>query len=221
MTFIPNDSLTEQIAQYLGHQIITGHLKAGDRIQELRIAGELNVSRGSVREALLILERRHLIQILPRRGAVVAEMTEYELKSLYELWFLLLKQVAFNAATMWADEDLEQFLGLIKEMGEFAEKNDLEKFYDALSKFLSLIYPFANNPFMVQVLEDLLPSGKRAAYLVFRRGKSELTRLYESFMQIMDYMYKRDAQGAAAVVEHIGQQQYELALKALRGRDAQ
>ena len=66
MTFVPSESLTEQIAQYLGNQIVTGELKAGDRIQELRVADELNVSRGSVREALLILERRHLIQILPK-----------------------------------------------------------------------------------------------------------------------------------------------------------
>ena len=53
MTFVPSESLTEQIAQYLGNQIVTGELKAGDRIQELRVADELNVSRGSVREALL------------------------------------------------------------------------------------------------------------------------------------------------------------------------
>ena len=55
MTFVPSESLTEQIAQYLGNQIVTGELKAGDRIQELRVADELNVSRGSVREACLIL----------------------------------------------------------------------------------------------------------------------------------------------------------------------
>ena len=36
----------------------------------------LNVSRGSVREALLILERRHLVAILPRRGAHVTVLDE-------------------------------------------------------------------------------------------------------------------------------------------------
>ena len=62
-SFKPQESLSEQIAQHLSRQIVRGDLLAGDRIQELRIAGELEVSRGSVREALLILERWHLIDI--------------------------------------------------------------------------------------------------------------------------------------------------------------
>ena len=55
MRFQAPESLSEQISQHLGQRIITGQLQPGDRIQELRIAGELDVSRGSVREALLIL----------------------------------------------------------------------------------------------------------------------------------------------------------------------
>ena len=51
MSFKAPDSLAEQIARHIGQLIITGELKSGDRIQELRITNELNVSRGSVREA--------------------------------------------------------------------------------------------------------------------------------------------------------------------------
>jgi DNA-binding GntR family transcriptional regulator len=63
------ESLSEQIAKHISEQIIRGELVEGERIQELRIAAELDVSRGSVREALLLLERTHLIEIYPRRGA--------------------------------------------------------------------------------------------------------------------------------------------------------
>ena len=68
MTFKAPDSLAEQIAHYLAERIIRGELKERERIQEQKVTQALNVSRGSVREALLILERRHLIVILPRRG---------------------------------------------------------------------------------------------------------------------------------------------------------
>ena len=54
-------SLSEQIAKHISEQIIRGELVEGERIQELRIASELDVSRGSVREALLLLERTQLI----------------------------------------------------------------------------------------------------------------------------------------------------------------
>ena len=72
--FKPALNITEQIADHLGDQIIVGEIGSGTRIQEVKIAKALKVSRGSVREALLILERRHLITIVPRKGASVNEL---------------------------------------------------------------------------------------------------------------------------------------------------
>ena len=116
MTFKAAESLAEQIARHVGRQIITGDLVEGERIQELRIASELNVSRGSVREALLILERRHLINIYPRRGAVVAEMSAQQIKSLFEVVTLLLGLLARRAADNWRQSDVEGFTSLLEKM---------------------------------------------------------------------------------------------------------
>ena len=85
MEFEPQATLTEQIADHLGGEIIAGRLAPASRIQELKVAGELGVSRGSVREALLILESRHLIEIIPRRGAVVSSMESNEIADFCEL----------------------------------------------------------------------------------------------------------------------------------------
>lgn len=221
MTFVPSESLTEQIAQYLGNQIVTGELKAGDRIQELRVADELNVSRGSVREALLILERRHLIQILPRRGAVVAEMTESEVRALYELWFLLLGKIARNAVDMWTENDLVQFTELVLRMGEYAQKNDLEKFFETSVLFYEKIYPFANNSFLVQVLEDLLPAAKRAAYIILSGGQGELNKLHQFFMEMIQHMLDRDVESAAARLKALGNEWQEQVLAAIRKIDSE
>ena len=98
MTFKAPDSLAEQIAHHLAERIIRGEMKPGERIQEQKVTLALNVSRGSVREALLILERRHLIAILPRRGAHVTELTPHKVQSLCtlmsELYILLGNSVA-------------------------------------------------------------------------------------------------------------------------------
>ncbi|MGO4611281.1 GntR family transcriptional regulator, partial [Variovorax sp. 2RAF20] len=82
----------------LAERIIRGEMKPGERIQEQKVTLALNVSRGSVRVALLILERRHLIAILPRRGAHVTELTPHKVQSLCtlmsELYILLGNAVA-------------------------------------------------------------------------------------------------------------------------------
>lgn len=215
-SFKPQESLSEQIAQHLSRQIIRGDLLAGDRIQELRIAGELEVSRGSVREALLILERRHLIQILPRRGAVVAEMTEAEVRALYELWFLLLDKVSRNAVDMWTENDLVLFTDLVLRMGEFAQKNDLEKFFETSVEFYEKIHPFANNSFLVQVLEDLLPAAKRAAYIILSGGQGELDKLHRFFMEMIQYMLDRDVESASVRLKALGNEWQEQVLAAIR-----
>ncbi len=85
LNFRPTLNLTEQIADHLAQLVIHGALNGGDRIQELKVAKDLDVSRGSVREALLILERRHLIEIVPRRGAIVNSVESEDALALSDL----------------------------------------------------------------------------------------------------------------------------------------
>ena len=105
MRFQAPESLSEQIAQHLGQRIVVRDLKPGERIQELKVAGDLNVSRGSVREALLILER-HLVEIYPRRGAVVSELTIDSVNALYDIYIDLLCMLARKVLEALAGEQL-------------------------------------------------------------------------------------------------------------------
>ena len=58
----PPKTISEQVLEALEKDILTGFYRPGDRMVETEIAGRLGVSRGPVREALLALERRGLIQ---------------------------------------------------------------------------------------------------------------------------------------------------------------
>ena len=116
MRFQAPESLSEQIAQHLGQRIVVRDLKPGERIQELKVAGDLNVSRGSVREALLILERRHLVEIYPRRGAVVSELTIGSVNALYDIYIDLLCMLARKVLERWPGEQLGGMMGQVNEM---------------------------------------------------------------------------------------------------------
>jgi hypothetical protein len=102
------DSLSEQIAKYISEQIISGELVEGERIQELRIAKELDVSRGSVREALLLLERTYLIEIFPRRGAIVSEMSAQQVKALFDTSVMVLGHIVQRISETWRVNEAEQ-----------------------------------------------------------------------------------------------------------------
>lgn len=108
MNLEETESLSEQIVKYISEQIISGELVEGERIQELRIAKELDVSRGSVREALLLLERTHLIEIFPRRGAIVSEMSAQQVKALFDTNMMLLGHIVQRISETWRAHEADQ-----------------------------------------------------------------------------------------------------------------
>ena len=77
--------MPEQVAAQVGDRIIGGALAPGARIGEQELADEFAISRGPVREAIRILEREGLVQVLPRRGAVVTSLSAQELRELFEI----------------------------------------------------------------------------------------------------------------------------------------
>jgi DNA-binding GntR family transcriptional regulator len=91
-------SLPEQVAEIVGNAIIRGRLQPGDRVHEQELADRFAVSRGPIREALRILERDGLVQILPRRGARVTELAVDEVDEVFELRGALLGVAAQRVA---------------------------------------------------------------------------------------------------------------------------
>jgi DNA-binding GntR family transcriptional regulator len=82
-------SLPEQIATRLSERIVSGAYSPGQRIMEQTLAAEFTVSRGPIREALRMLERDGLVTILPRRGAIVTDLSIPELKEIFDIRAML------------------------------------------------------------------------------------------------------------------------------------
>src|SRR5215211_3673501 len=65
--------LTARVEDALREAILTGELRPGTRLSVPQVATLLGVSRTPAREALFALERDGLVDISPRRGAVVLQ----------------------------------------------------------------------------------------------------------------------------------------------------
>jgi DNA-binding GntR family transcriptional regulator len=165
MNFEPATTLTEQIADHLGEEIISGRLKPLTRIQELKVAGELGVSRGSVREALLILESRHLIEIIPRRGAVVSALASSEIADLCEV-FSELQSLCFSRLARTESLDLAVLEEALGRMAAAVGAGDAEAVLKAREQFLLGSLAILDNFYLSAVLRGLIPAGLRTDHLV-------------------------------------------------------
>jgi DNA-binding GntR family transcriptional regulator len=216
MTFKAPDSLAEQIAQHLADRIIRGELKPGERIQEQKVTQALNVSRGSVREALLILERRHLVAILPRRGAQVTVLNAHNVTSLCALMSELYILLAIAVASRWqTQEDLVPFLDIQRRLQASYENQDVKAFVEESFNVMRATYPFADNPYLQETVENLQPSMSRSYFLALDERKAEMSDYLALFDQLLEAVLARDPVRIRTVLVNYGQRSCQLVLAAL------
>jgi DNA-binding GntR family transcriptional regulator len=216
MTFKASDSLAEQIARHLADRIVRGELRPGERIQEQKVTQALDVSRGSVREALLILERRHLVVILPRRGAQVSELDAHHVRSLCTLMGELYILLGNAVAQQWrTDDDLAPFIVLEHKLRHSAQANDIQAFVDDSFSVMRAAYPFANNPYLCETVENLQPAMNRNYYRALEQRKAAMADCLALFDALLASVRQRDIAGIRRQLEAYGQLSCQLVLAAL------
>ena len=217
MRFHAPESLSEQIAQHLGLRIIRAQLKPKERIQELKISKELDVSRGSVREALLILERRHLVNIIPRKGAVVSELSSHHVNSLYDMYINLLTLLTTTFALSWKEGDLNEMINQVEAISKLVASEDkpVDKIVDYGFELISMTYPVVNNPYLEETLENFKPAVSRTYHLAMELRQEELSKTKQFFDELVSAIYKRNIDDVTKVVSCYGELQRRLALQVL------
>jgi GntR family transcriptional regulator, gluconate operon transcriptional repressor len=77
--------LAEDAADRIREEILSGGFRPGQHLVEARIAQQLNVSRGPVREAFKLLRAEGLLQEEPRRGTFVVSLSSDDVREIYGL----------------------------------------------------------------------------------------------------------------------------------------
>lgn len=77
--------LRDVVFNTLRDAILTGKLVPGERLMENQLAEKLGVSRTPVREALRMLELENLVELVPRKGAQVLDMSEKDIINILEV----------------------------------------------------------------------------------------------------------------------------------------
>ena len=83
------NTLAEDVADSLREQLKTGIYRCGERLAEITIARELNVSQNTVRDALNTLEQEGWVIKRARKGVSVVQFTLLEAEELFTLWATL------------------------------------------------------------------------------------------------------------------------------------
>lgn len=124
------------VLQALRDAIAAGDLRPGDRLVERDISARTGVSRGPVREAILLLEQEGMVVSESYRGAQVAEVSAEEAENMLLPIRVVLEKFAFrHAAARLTAADHDALAGLVADMHEAADAADRREVVDTDVRF--------------------------------------------------------------------------------------
>lgn len=148
-------SLKEQAETTLRDMIISHRFTPGRRINVERLAGELGVSRTPVWQALKDLEAEGLVEHIPNRGMVMAQMTLDMAGDLYTVREPLEGLAGRLAAERITKAQIRRLEALFKEQQKCLSSTDLFKYSLSDFEFHAVIYNASGNWILMDLLDNI------------------------------------------------------------------
>lgn len=147
--------LRELVLTSLREAIFNGTLKPRERLMEVQLAQELGVSRTPVREALRKLEQEGFINIIPRKGAYVAELSLKDIEDVFEIRIALEGLAASLCAERITGEELRELERLLLAKEIYIQHQDLQQVVVVDGDFHATLYQGSHNARLKNILENL------------------------------------------------------------------
>jgi len=221
MAPVTYDNLPDILTRDISEKIIRNEIKPGERIMESRIAEEMGVSRSPVREALRILEKNRLVELVPRKGARVTEITAQHIEWYYDIYEALYALVAKKAAENANEKDRKDMWNALGVIITAAENGDVEAYYNGIFEFAAVGLQGAKNPLLAQMVVELWPSNRRIQFASLLRRADDLKKNVLFFKKASEYIEQKDSAKAEAVIRQYAHNERAFALKLLNGKGNQ
>lgn len=192
------ETLVESAYQWIREAILDGNIQPGAKLIERELTQTTGVSRSALREALVSLDEKGLVQREPYRGYRVTNLTKKQVHDLYELREVVESQAAELFALRATDSDLKDLSVAFSYLKDNIFHQDMAVVRRAKVNYYSVIYAGCKNVELERALSNLI---ERIFYL---RGRSLLAqsrrkKSLAEFKALTDALIRRDRKGAREI----------------------
>lgn len=188
----PRGQSSAHVADHLRDLIVSGELKAGERINELAMTESMQVSRTPLREAFKILQVEGLVEIRPNRGAWVVKLSAQDVVDTMEVMIALEGFSIEAACQKVTDADLKELETLQADMETAYKNGDLMSYFALNQNIHQKIVDCARNPALSRIYR-----AESARVRRFRYAGNEIPKRWaeaiEEHAQILSVLRKREA----------------------------
>jgi DNA-binding GntR family transcriptional regulator len=146
---------SDQLREAIEEKIAMGDYPPGKRLDEAELLTEFGVSRTPLREALIQLASLGLIELRPRRGAVVAQLGPRQLIEMFEVMGELEAMCGRLAARRITVVEQKELIAAHQACKAAAESDGPDAYYYANERFHYAIYAASHNSFLAAEARQL------------------------------------------------------------------
>lgn len=168
---IPKGTLGESAFEVLRDAILTGRLFSGQRLVETKLASELGISRGPLREALALLQKDGLIEVVPRRGRFVLAFTEPAVEEFYRMRLVLETYAVGLVIESLNDDKLRTLDRAAQRLERVEEVGGASRVIAADIEFHESLYDLSGNQLLRAIWKDTMASKLRLLIYLTVRDK--------------------------------------------------
>ena len=189
--------LSEQTAARLRTMVIEGELVPGQRLSEVRLSGDLGVSRNTLREAFRLLTREGLVRHEPHRGVFVAVPSMAAILDIYRVRRLI--EVPALSKAFPRHRAVAAMRKAVAEAEAARERRDWRAVGSANMRFHAAVVTLTESPRLIAFYTQVAAELRLAFGLL-----SDLEQLHEPFIAentaILSAIERGDPEGAAVLL---------------------
>ena len=149
-------SKKDRIVASLREAIISGSIRSGEQIVEGKLAQQLGVGQGVIREALIELEHHGFVQRTPFAGTQITKLTLQDAQHIYDIR-IELEPLAFSLAGSHADvQNISALRELTEKTKIASQAEDLPSFFENHLAFRKMVWTLSENRYLLQILERMV-----------------------------------------------------------------
>ncbi|WP_136635948.1 GntR family transcriptional regulator [Pseudooceanicola onchidii] len=185
-----------RLVEAIGAKIVGGEMLPGTKLTEASLAKELGVSRAPLREALLKLEERKLIERVPYSGMRVASISSTAVDQMFEIREVLEGLACYRAAQVITPEEVASLTAWVNASEERIAGVEAEgsKALAAIGDFHDEIARISGNGELRKLLGQEIWKFLRVNYQLHSRTPERLEEATREHRQIIDALGARDAE---------------------------
>ncbi len=205
---------SEKVLEQIGQSILSGEFEPGARLTETDLAQRFGVSRSPLREALLRLEERQLIERVPFSGMRVVALDVRTVDELYEIREVLEGLACRRAAAVITPDQVAELRAALAERSaalRARRKGDARQL-PTIHDFHVLIARISGNRELERLLNGEIWNYMRAQYRRWARAQSRMEMGHAEHLRIVDALEARDGELAEMLMRrHVNASRQALA----------